>query len=224
MESKINIIYEDSNILIINKPIKMLSHIENRNQLPDVLSVLRHPEYHVITRLDTNTTGLMLLAKTKEVASILSKWMRAGMIHKTYLALAVGYFANPEDTVEAYLLKDSENSVVRLSHMPIEGAEKIITKYKVLKEENQLSLVEIELITGKTHQIRSHLAMLKNPLLGDPLYGNKKMNQQYRQYVQCLVSYKLCFEANDHSTSLDYLFEKKFVLPKIPFIDIIEKK
>lgn len=202
----------------------MLSHREDRNQLPNVLSELKHPQYHVITRLDTNTTGLLLLAKTSESASQLSKWMRAGTIHKTYLALAVGYFSNPEDTVEAYLLKDSENSIVRLSHTPLEGADKIVTKYKVLQEKNQLSLVEIELITGKTHQIRSHFALLKKPLLGDPLYGNKKMNQLHHQTVQCLISYKLSFDTFENSSSLDYLFGKEFVLKKIPFIDIIEKK
>lgn len=224
MINSLNIVYEDDNILIVNKPIKMLSHPEERISLPDVLSELKQPRYHVITRLDTNTTGLMLLGKTRNVATILSKWMRAGKIHKTYLALCVGYFPKVEDVVDAYLLKDSEKSIMRLSSEPVEGSQKITTEYHVVLEKNQLSLVEINLITGKTHQIRSHLAHLKNPLLGDPLYGNQKMNKTHHQSTQCLASYKIRFEVDHESSDLSYLNGKEFINSSIPFLNIINKR
>ncbi|MBU1144360.1 MAG: RluA family pseudouridine synthase [Firmicutes bacterium] len=212
-QNKINIFYEDDLILIVDKPPKMLSHPDKLHKEPDLLSALKHPEYAVITRLDFNTSGLVLLGKSQKSISILNQLSRNNEIHKIYQCLVLNYFQNPEAILTAYLLKDEINSVVRLSDKKIENGQKIITSYKVLTEKNNCSLLEVELITGKTHQIRAHMAFAEHPLIGDPLYGQKSLNKKYNLHFQALVSTKIWFTIQDSTNPLFYLnkllFEKK---------------
>lgn len=207
------IVYEDEQILVVIKPAGMLSHFASKSNLKDLLTEIKHPNYHIITRLDANTEGLVLIAKNSEASHYLSMMANQKQITKKYLAIACGYFDKTEDTIKAYLLKDSENSVVRLSNHQLADAKEIITKYTVLKESKGLSQVEIELMTGKTHQIRAHLAHIGHPLLGDPLYGNKRLNQQMHEKTQLLLSYSLSFRMEDPSNPFYYLNGKTFVVP-----------
>lgn len=210
MKNNIPIIYEDNNILIVEKPEKMLSHPDQKRREPDVLSTFQNQNYAVITRLDFNTKGLMLIAKTKHMASILNDMVTKKQVHKFYQCLVVGYFHITEDTKIAYLLKDSLSSVVRLSETSIQNGQKIITKYKVLNEKNNLSLVEIELITGRTHQIRAHLSFLEHPILGDPLYGNQTINKRYHIKTQQLIASRIAFDFLEEGHPLAYLGGKSF--------------
>ncbi|MGE0003050.1 MAG: RluA family pseudouridine synthase [Candidatus Izemoplasmatales bacterium] len=194
MNLNIPIIYEDHRILIIHKPAKMLAHPDHKQQLKDVLTLLDNPNLRVVTRLDANTEGLMILAKTPEAHAAIQKLSDSGQMKKKYLARCVGYFEIPEAIVEAYLIKDDEKGRVLLSKEMLPGAKRILTKYKVLDESNQTSLVEIVLLTGRTHQIRAHMALLGHPVLGDPLYGNPKTNQRHHAKVQQLCSWQITFE------------------------------
>lgn len=221
---KIQVIYEDEKIMIVSKPEKMLSHATKKSSLPDVLSVIKHRNYHVITRLDTNTEGLLLIAKDASSAALLNILSQKKSITKKYMAVCIGYLNKPVDTIEAYLLKDSENSVVRLSSTEIPDAQKIITSYKVMKEKNLLSLVEIELVTGKTHQIRAHFAHIGHPLLGDSLYGNPKFNKKHQAFTQMLVSYKLTFQNIDPLHPFYYLNDKIIELNNHPIFHFLEKR
>ncbi len=209
-------VYEDENILIVFKPSNMLSHSAKTTDLKNLLDVLKKPNYHVITRLDTHTEGLVLLAKNSMIASKLSQLGETGNIRKKYLAICNGYLPKSEDQITAYLLKDSENSVVRLSSVSLPESSEIITEYKVLKESYQFSLVEISLITGKTHQIRAHFAHIGHPLLGDPLYGNRRINQSMHQTKQMLVAYKLEFIVEETTSPLYYLDKKVFEIESHP--------
>ncbi|MGD9910201.1 MAG: RluA family pseudouridine synthase [Candidatus Izemoplasmatales bacterium] len=208
----IKTIYEDKDILVVYKPIGLLSHRAVKSNLGDLLTELKQPNYHVITRLDANTEGLVLLAKNAVAASILSKLGQTSGIAKKYRAIVVGYIDKLEDVITAYLLKDSENSVVRLSSTPTLDASEIKTKYTVLKEHKGFSLLEVELITGKTHQIRAHLAHIGHPVLGDPLYGNKKMNQMMHEKTQLLLSYRIVFDIVDETNPFYYLNQENILV------------
>jgi len=207
---KLHILYEDERFILVHKPIKVLSHQTKGNELDDVLNLLHHPEYHVITRLDTNTEGIMLIAKDKESSSLLNQLSMNHLIKKTYLALCTGYFEKSEDILTAYLVKDSNQGIVRLSSEALPGLKEIKTKYKVLQEKNLLSLVEVELLTGKTHQIRAHMNFIGHPLLGDTLYGNPRLNQKFGLKTQALISYQISFHDIEESHPLYYLNNKSW--------------
>jgi len=215
----IRVIYEDQNIVVVHKPIGMLAHRAKQSNLSDLLTEMKHPNFHVITRLDANTEGLVLLAKNSLAASLLSKLGEANEIVKIYRAIVVGYLDKPEDTISAYLLKDSENSVVRLSSTPTLDAVEIKTKYRVLKEQKGYSMIEVELLTGKTHQIRAHLSHIGHPVLGDPLYGNKKANQMMHEKTQLLLSYQIKFQIRDSDHPLAYLNSQMITVPNDKITD-----
>lgn len=224
-QTNIKVVYENDYLLIVDKPIKMLSHPDQHSKdLPDVLSMLRHPQYRVITRLDVNTSGLVLIAKTSLASSILNEMSAKKQIRKFYQAVAIGYFSKEEDTIEAYLLKDSLQGVVRLSEFPAPNSQKIVTHYKVIKEENQLSLLEVELITGKTHQIRAHLAFISHPVLGDPLYGSKRINDAWKQHTQCLSSSRILFENIDSTSPLFFMNNQEIHRSEHQYLPFFQKK
>ena len=127
--------------------------------------------------------------------------------------LSWGFFKKQEDILTAYLKKDAKKSLVYISDSEQKGYDKIITKYKVLKESNSLSLVEVKLVTGKTHQIRAHLSHIGHFIIGDEKYGESKINKQYKKRYQCLCAYKIKFTFNESST-LYYLNDMVIELEK----------
>ncbi len=165
----LDIIYEDDNILLINKPINI--EVTGSNSLTEVI----HNEYSNCEflpmpchRLDRNTCGLVLFAKNQASLDILLEKFKNHEIEKHYLALVYGIPKNKEKCLEAYLFKDSVKSMVYISDIPKKGYSKILTIYKVLEEySNNTSLLDVEIKTGKTHQIRAHLAHIGHPIIGD---------------------------------------------------------
>lgn len=205
------IIYEDSLLLIVHKPIKMLTHPDKKNLLPNLLADIKHPDYHVITRLDANTSGLVLIAKNAQIASELNEMSKSGLLRKQYAAVVVGKMAELEDTLVAYHSKDEVTGKVLVSLRPFEGAKEMRTKYRVLKEKGRFSLLEVDLETGKAHQIRAHLALLGHPILGDPLYGNLKVNKENHVRTQLLNADLIAFGNISETHALHYLSNKVFV-------------
>ncbi len=220
----IKIIYEDQHIIILDKPANMLSHAAKFHSGNDILSELGHSEYATITRLDYQTSGLMLIGKTKSATSALNHLAMTSQIHKTYEAIVLGYFPVPENTMTAYLLKDEKNSVVRLSNNKIPNSLEITTKYHVISEKNGFSHISIDLLTGRTHQIRAHMAYLEHPVAGDPLYGNIHLNKKMKLKTQALVSMQIAFNIPDANNMLHYLDNRIFVKSDFPFRDILEKR
>ncbi len=204
---KLDIIYEDNNILIINKP----SNIEvlGDNSLTDLVhkyyvnSTFKPMPCH---RLDRNTTGLILYAKNDDALNILLSKFKNHEIEKHYLAWVYGIPNVDYKRIESYLFKDNKKSMVYISDTPKKGYVKIITSFTMLEKRNDnTSLLDIEIETGKTHQIRAHLAYLGFPIIGDGKYGKNDINKLFNRKTQSLCSYSLKFNFKTDSSILSYL-------------------
>lgn len=210
---KIDIIYEDDNILIINKPTNI--EVTGNNSLTSII----HKQYSncgylpmPCHRLDRNTCGLLLYAKNKEALEILLNKFKKHEIEKHYLALVYGSPKYKHQRIESYLFKDRLKSLVYIADAPKKGFSKIVTSYTLLeKYPNNTSLLDVEIETGKTHQIRAHLSHLGLPIIGDGKYGINKINKEMKAKYQKLVSYKLIFKFKDNG-KLSYLNGKEFEL------------
>ena len=206
----LDIIYEDDNILIINKPANI--EVTGNNSL----TTLVHKNYPNSSfkpmpchRLDRNTTGLILYAKNEDALNILLEKFKNHEIEKHYLALVYGTPSVDYKRVESYLFKDNKKSMVYISDTPKKGYVKIITSFSVLeRRSDNTSLLDVEIETGKTHQIRAHLAYMGYPIIGDGKYGKNEINKLFNKKYQMLCSYSLKFNFKTDSGILNYLNSK----------------
>lgn len=193
-------VYEDENILVADKYAGV-----NSEALFYALS--REGELYFIHRLDRNTAGLIAFAKNKGAEDALLRAFRRRTVQKIYLAVCFHRFEKSTAVLSDYLVKDERAASVRVSAHPLKGAEKIITEYRVLEGGEEFSLVEITLHSGKTHQIRAHMAFIGNPVAGDEKYGDESLNRKYSVKRQLLVAKYLQIEDDG---VLSYLRNKKF--------------
>ena len=194
-------VYEDENVLIVDKE-------SGVNSEAVFAALAREGEYYFIHRLDRNTKGLLAFAKSEEAEKQLLSAFKEKQVEKRYHALCFGRFPKRADVLTAYLKKDAERSLVRIYDRPVQGADKIVTEYAVLEEfSNGTTLAEVILHTGKTHQIRAHLAYIGCPIAGDMKYGDNAKNKEWKCSRQCLVSKKLAFHLRGN---LSYLNEKEW--------------
>lgn len=214
---EIETIYEDDNILIVNKPNNI--EVVGSNSLTSLLE----KKYNFISpchRLDRNTTGLILYAKNEESLNILLDKFKNKEIEKHYLSKVYGIpnFSDKASihTFNAYLFKDNKKSIVYISDIPKKGYIPIQTSIKLLEKDSKenFSILDIELHTGKTHQIRAHLAYLGFPIIGDGKYGINKVNKNFNYKTQQLQSYILKFKFKTDSKKLNYLNGKEIKLNK----------
>ena len=163
-------------------------------------------------RLDRNTSGLIIYAKNQNSLDILNTKIENHEIQKFYRCTVVGILNKKEAILEDYLFKDSKKSIVHISSIPKQGYKKIITSYKVVEEnkKDNLSILEVQLHTGRTHQIRAHLAHIGYPILGDGKYGINEINKKFNKKYQELTAYKLVFDFKTDAGILNYLKEKEF--------------
>lgn len=219
----IDIIYEDENIVVVNKPRK-LETIADGDCLLERVSLHLNQTCYAVHRLDRNTTGLVIFAKNIESKNSLDFAFKNRMLDKFYLALVSGTLKNKSENLVAYLKKDSEKSFVKISNFSQKGYEKIETRYKTLQVAENLSLAEVELVTGKTHQIRAHMAFIGHPIIGDEKYGKTQINSHYKTKYQCLCSYKIIFHF-ENDDYLSYLDGKVIEIKKskIDFLKLINK-
>lgn len=194
------VVYADKNVLIADKE-------SGVNSEAVFAALARERECYFIHRLDRNTKGLLVFALNAETERALLNAFRDRKIEKKYHTLCFGEFPKQNDILTAYLKKDAEKSLVKIFDKPISGAEKIVTEYKVLRAENGFTTAEITLHTGKTHQIRAHLAHIGCPIVGDMKYGNSAQNKSLKAARQCLVAKSLRFCLDGE---LAYLNEKEF--------------
>lgn len=222
-ESDFSVVYEDDNILIADKKAGLLcmdSTGKTRRTLIDgvnaYLAEKREKPAYMVHRIDFHTSGLMVIAKTKESKTVLDTLIKNRQIHKTYLCVVLGSMEKKSGTLTHYLFKDAKQNRVFLSEEAKKGAKTAVMSYRVKAEKNGLSLVECDLLTGRTHQIRSQLAHIGHPILGDDKYGKKEINRRYKEKGQLLCAWRLSFEIKEKNV-LSYLDQQSFTVGKVPF-------
>ncbi|MCR4605328.1 MAG: RluA family pseudouridine synthase [Eubacterium sp.] len=199
------IVYEDADIIILDKPVGELSQKADNTDISINERLLVYLEEKgesggeklftpgVANRLDRNTSGMILAGKTLRGAQLLSEFIRERKIKKYYLALVDGEMKNNGETwetAEGYIKKDKEKNQVKIYDSPGEGLEKIAMNYQVM-ENGEKTLVEVELITGKTHQIRAYFSSIGHPLTGDAKYGSGSVSDYEKGKYYYLRAYKL---------------------------------
>ena len=233
----LKIIYEDENIILLDKKPGVIVHQDKSYHFDCLLLRLQHylydnGEYNpkeencfapaLVNRIDRNTGGIVIGAKNAESLRILNQKMKDRELHKFYLCLLINKPKKDNAILSAYLIKNEKTNKVTVLRNEKQGAKKILTKYSVLETNNNLTLCEVELLTGRTHQIRAHMSSIGCPILGDNKYGNKKLNQKYSLSKQCLYSYKLAFDFTTDSGILSYLDKKDFSTNDIWFMDYLK--
>ena len=210
----LDILYEDAQILVVNKPVGLVVHCDSR-QIPDTLvnRVLHylyrtgayHPEQEqsftpaLCNRLDRNTGGIVIAAKTAAALREVNRLIRENKVHKKYLCITVGVPKERKATLYGWHKKSASHNTVTVRDTPEEGFQEIITAYEVLAFNERHALLSVDLITGRTHQIRAHLAHIHAPILGDTKYGNMRENRALHCKHQLLWAYQLQLETDSDS-------------------------
>ena len=210
----LEIVFEDENIVVVNKPSGIEVVDGNFETLTTILENQLKMSVFPCHRLDRNTSGLVLFAKNEESLNILLEKFKNKEISKFYKCKVYGIPKKASATLEAYLFKDNKKSMVYIYDKPKTGSVKIITSYKVLKTDlkQNIATLEVELHTGKTHQIRAHFAHIGHPIIGDGKYGKNEINKKFNKNTQELFAYKLVFNFKTDAGILNYLNKKEINL------------
>lgn len=232
--SNIDIVYEDENIILCDKKCGLVVHEDDTNSIDTLINRVLHYLYDkgeyapekeasftpaLCNRLDRNTGGIVICAKNAESLRVLNQKIKDRELSKKYLCLILGCPDKKEAVIKAYLEKDESTNTVKVSDKKTPYNKTICTGYKILKTNGKLSLCEVDLLTGRTHQIRAHFAHIGHPLLGDGKYGINRTNREYNVKTQALYSYKLQFDFTTDSGCLDYLNGRNFEVDNVWFKD-----
>ena len=226
---KLNILYEDDNILLLNKRPGVLVH-EDTNGGENTLIMhvkaylCQKGEYDptaeqsfapaLCNRIDRNTGGIVIAAKNAEALRVMNEKIRENKLSKFYLCLVHGIPKRKQATLHAYLRKNSADNMVEVRESPFAGAKEIITGYRVLETRGENALLEVELVTGRTHQIRAQMAAIGHPLVGDGKYGVNREEKQRGYKYQALYAYRLRFDQTEKENLLSYLEGRTFSLDR----------
>lgn len=203
-----SVVFEDNNLLVVNKAQGIPVHPDDNQKEATLIDKLQQQygsDIALCHRLDRNTSGLVILAKNQATLDIMLDKIKHREIQKYYACIVSGIMENKQAELTDFLEKNEKISKVFISNKKSKDSVKIVTRYKVVKSLDCLSLLEIELITGKTHQIRAHLAFYGHPIIGDGKYGRNAENKQYNAKYQMLCANKLTFSFSSPAKHLEYL-------------------
>ncbi|MBQ7345402.1 MAG: RluA family pseudouridine synthase [Oscillospiraceae bacterium] len=229
---KLSIVYEDDQIILVDKRPGLAVHphdgAEYGRTLIDHIQAYLYQKREwsprgenaftpaLCNRIDRNTGGIVIAAKTAEALRVMNQKIKDRELDKRYLAIVEGIPKRKEGSLKGYLFKDAKKNRVFVTDTPQAGSKSCQTNYKVLASRGGLSLVECELITGRTHQIRAQFAHAGHPLLGDGKYG--KLDKQSGRSYQALYSYKLTFTFETEAGALQHLDGKSFQVAEVDFV------
>ncbi len=229
IEPQIEIVYEDENIILLNKRPGVLVHEDDEGRDNTLVMHLqaylyRKGEYDpsselsfapaLCNRIDRNTGGIVIAAKNAAALRDMNERIRTGQTNKIYICAVHGRMPKKQDTLTAFLRKDESRNTVDVSQSRKPGYKEIITGYRVLAEKGGDSLLEVTLYTGRTHQIRAHMAFIGHSLLGDGKYGVNRDDKRRGYKYQALYSYKLICNFTKTGDVLDYLCGREFSIPQ----------
>lgn len=227
----LDIVYEDENLLLLNKRPGLVVHADETEKVNTLINHIQaylyqkrewNPRWEnaftpaLCNRIDRNTGGIVIAAKNAEALRILNQKIKDREIDKRYLCIVHGTPRPASGRLEGQLFKDAKENRVYITKTPQKGSKTCITFYKTLQSRNGLSLVECELVTGRTHQIRAQMAAAGWPLLGDGKYG--KLDKRYDRKFQALYSYKLTFQFTTDAGCLSYLNGRTFQVESVDFV------
>lgn len=229
---QLDIVYEDENLLLVNKRPGLVVHADETEKVNTLINHIQaylyqkrewNPRWEnafapaLCNRIDRNTGGIVIAAKNAEALRVLNEKIRERELSKFYLCICLGRPEPPKGRIECFLRKDSKTNTVRVYHHPVPDGRSAVTLYETLETRDRLSLVEVELLTGRTHQIRASFADMGHPLLGDGKYGVGSVNRRYGETQQALYSYRLRFNFPTDAGILNYLRGREFIADEVPF-------
>ncbi len=231
---QLDILYEDGHIMLLNKRPGMVVHPDGQERVNTLITHIQAYLYQkrewspywensfapaLCNRIDRNTGGIVIAAKTAEALRVMNQKIRDRELQKLYLCVIHGAMTPRDGQLKGYILKDEDKAQVKVHDRPVPGGKTAVTLYRTLETRGGLSLVECDLITGRTHQIRAQFAAAGHPLLGDGKYGRERDGKRFNRRFQALYSYKLRFDFTTGAGCLEHLNGREWMVENVDFVE-----